>query len=201
MMIGPYKNVRVEFVGKLEDGTVFDSSETNGPLEFQTGTNQVIKGLDDAVQCMEVGVPQKVFIPCEFAYGERSEFAVQKRDLRYIPDAENLPVGETISFFGPAGQKVPAKVLKVEDGFAYLDFNHRLAGQNLIYELEVTEILPEKTRRTPISSYGGMARTANTRPVVEQPVFNNFLDNIGIDTREVFKKNFADLKDDSEVSF
>ena len=199
-MIGPNANVRVEFVGKLEDGTVFDSSEKNGVLEFTTACGQVIKGLDDAVQAMEVGVPQKVHIPMEFAYGPYDERNIQKRELRYIPDADKLPVGETISFFGPVGQKVYAKVLKVDDEYAYLDFNHRLAGKNLIYELTVTEILPSKTRRTPISSYGGMARTADTRPVREQPVFNNFLDHIGMPSAEVIAMGEANLPADADTN-
>ncbi|MCI8468804.1 MAG: peptidylprolyl isomerase [Eggerthellaceae bacterium] len=186
-MIGKYAYVRVAYTGYLEDGTVFDSSEQSGPLEFQTDCGQVIKGLDDAVQVLEVGQKERVRIPCEFAYGPYDERNVQKRDLRYIPNAEELPVGQTISFFGPVGQKVPAKVLKVEDGFAYLDFNHRLAGKDLIFDVEVLEILPPKTRRTPLSAYGAMGRTADTQPVAEQPVFNNFLMNMGLTEEDVDK--------------
>ena len=127
-MIGKNRYVRVAYTGYREDGTVFDSSEAEGPMEFQTDCGQVIKGIDDAVMSMDVGQRATVRIPAEFAYGAYDPRNVQKRDLRYIPNADELPVGETISFFGPVGQKVPAKVLKVEDGFAYLDFNHRLAG-------------------------------------------------------------------------
>ena len=105
-------------------------------------------------------------------------------------------MGETISFFGPVGQKVPAKVLKVEDGFAYLDFNHRLAGQDLVFDLEVLEVLPDRTRRTPLSSYGAMGRTAATRPVREQPVFNNFLDNLGLTPADVMRASERDLPPD-----
>ena len=179
-MIGQYQYVRVAYTGYLEDGTIFDSSEINGPMEFQTDCNQVIKGVDDAVMSMEVGQKETIRVPAEFAYGAYDERNVQKRDLRYIPDANKLPVGEFISFMGPVGQKVPAKVLKIEDGFVYLDFNHRLAGKDLIFDLEVLELLPKKTRRTPLSSYGGLARTAGTSPVEEELVFNNFLDNMGI---------------------
>ncbi|MBR0405676.1 MAG: peptidylprolyl isomerase [Eggerthellaceae bacterium] len=196
-MIGPNVNVRVEFVGKLEDGTVFDSSEMNGPLEFMTDCRQVIRGLDRAVQDMEVGETRTVIIPAEDAYGPYDERNIQQRELRYIPNAEELPVGQVINFFGPAGQKVPAKVLRVDDTYAYLDFNHRLAGKDLVYELTVTEILPRKTRRTPISSYGGMARTADTRPVREQPVFNNLLENLGLSSSDVMRKGEEELPADA----
>ena len=198
-MIGPNVTVRVEFTGTLDDGTVFDSSEMNGPLEFMTDCRQVIKGLDRAVQNMEVGQTRTVRIPAAEAYGEWDERNVQQRELRYIPNAEQLPVGQVINFFGPVGQKVPAKVLRVDDTYAYLDFNHRLAGQDLTYELTVTEILPNKTRRTPISSYGGMARTADTRPVREQPVFNNFLDNLGLTGADIMGKGESSIAPDADA--
>ena len=198
-MIGPNVTVRVEFTGTLDDGTVFDSSEMNGPLEFMTDCRQVIKGLDRAVQNMEVGQTCTVRIPAAEAYGEWDERNVQQRELRYIPNAEQLPVGQVINFFGPVGQKVPAKVLRVDDTYAYLDFNNRLAGQDLTYELTVTEILPNKTRRTPISSYGGMARTADTRPVREQPVFNNFLDNLGLTGADIMGKGDSNLPADADA--
>ena len=199
-MIGPNQYVRIEFTGTLDDGTVFDSSELNGPLEFVTDNGQVIKGLDSIVQEMEVGETRTVRIPAADAYGTWDERNVQQRELRYIPNADKLPVGQVINFFGPVGQKVPAKVLRVDDTYAYLDFNHRLAGQDLTYELTVTELLPKKTRRTPISSYGGMARTADTRPVREQPVFNNFLDNLGLTGADIMRKGEEALPNDADAS-
>ncbi len=198
-MIDKYQYVRVAYTGYLEDGTVFDSSEENGPMEFQTYCGQVIQGIDDAVMSMEVGQKERVRIPAEFAYGVYDERNIQKRDLAYVPNADQLPVGQYINFVGPAGQKVPAKVLKIEDGFVYLDFNHKLAGKNLVYDLEVVELLPKKTRRTPISSYGAMARTADTSPVQEELVFNNFLDNMGITPEDVAKADLERRKRNGEV--
>ena len=61
------------------------------------------------------------------------------------------------------------------------------------------EILPNKTRRTPISAYGGMARTADTRPVRAQPVFNNFLDNLGLTPADIMRKGNESVSDDSEA--
>ena len=67
--------------------------EASGALEFTTDNDQVIKGLDEAVQDMEVGEKRTVSIPAEKAYGPYSELNVQKRELRYIPNADQLPVG------------------------------------------------------------------------------------------------------------
>lgn len=184
-MVSNAQRVLVEYKGMLEDGTVFDSSEENGLLDITIGAGQVIQGLDEVLANMEVGEKRTVTIPCEKAFGRYNEFNIQKRDLRYVPNAEELPVGQRISFMGPGGQKVSALVQKIEDGYVYLDFNNKLAGKTLVYDLEIVEILPKKTRRTPLSDYGAMARTESTHPVDETPVFNNFLDNLGITPKDI----------------
>lgn len=187
-MIGEYQRILVDYKGMLEDGTVFDSSEESGPLDITTNSEQVIKGIDEALMDMEVGETRTVVIPPEKAYGHWDENNVQKRELRYIPNADQLPVGQRIRFMGPAGQPISALVEKIEDGYAYLDFNNKLAGKTLTYELTVKELLPQKTRRTPIADYRGMARTNDTRPVEETPVFNNFLQNLGITPEDIDKR-------------
>ena len=192
------QRVLVEYKGMLEDGTVFDSSKENGPLDITVGAGQVIKGIDEALEGMEVGEVRTVTIPCEKAFGRYSEFNVQKRDLRYVPNADELPVGQRISFMGPGGQKVSALVQKIEDGYVYLDFNNRLAGKTLVYDLKIVEVLPKKTRRTPLSDYGAMARTQGTGPVSEVPVFNNFLDNLGITPKDIDERYEALEKDSGE---
>ena len=68
-MIGLNANVRIEYKGFLEDGTVFDSSELNGPAEFVTGSGQIIEGLDAAIQGMDVGETAMFHIPAKAAYG------------------------------------------------------------------------------------------------------------------------------------
>ncbi len=192
------QRVLVEYKGMLEDGTVFESSKESGPLDITIGAGQVIKGIDETLEGMEVGEVRTVAIPCEKAFGRYSEHNVQKRDLRYVPNADELPVGQRISFMGPGGQKVSALVQKVEDGYAYLDFNHKLAGKTLVYDLKIVEVLPKKTRRTPMSDYGAMARTQGTGPVHETPVFNNFLDNLGVTPEDIDKRYEALEKDSGE---
>lgn len=187
-MIGEYQRILVDFKAMTEDGEVFDSSEISGPLDITTNTHQVIKGVDEALMDMEVGETRTVVIPPEKAFGNYDERNVQKRELRYIPNADQLPVGQRIAFMGPVGQKISALVQKIEDGYAYLDFNNKLAGKTLTYELTVKELLPKKTRRTPISDYRGMARTGETHPVEETPVFNNFLQNLGITPEDIDKR-------------
>ena len=62
-MVASGKTVKVHYTGKLNDGSVFDSSEGREPLEFQVGSGQVIPGFDAAIQQMDVGTSQTVKIP------------------------------------------------------------------------------------------------------------------------------------------
>jgi len=139
-MIENGKKVSVHYKGTLDDGSVFDSSEGRDPLEFTTGQGMMIPGFEAAVVAMNVGDTTNVHIPCAEAYGEYDERAVQHRPVDQIPNADKLPVGETIYFQGPGGQPIPAKVLKIEDGEAWFDFNHQLAGKDLDFEITVVSV-------------------------------------------------------------
>ncbi|MGV8083983.1 MAG: peptidylprolyl isomerase [Coriobacteriia bacterium] len=130
----------VRYKGFLDDGTVFDSTDGIEPLEFVIGSGAVIPGFEKAVLGMAKGESTKVTIPCAEAYGEYCEDAVQTAPAATIPNAGELPVGETIYFNAPDGQCVPAKVLKIEQGLVYFDFNHRLAGKDLTFEITLVDL-------------------------------------------------------------
>jgi len=139
-MIENDKKVSVHYKGTLDDGSVFDSSEGRDPLQFTTGQQMMIPGFEAAVVEMNVGDTVTVHIPCAEAYGEYTEQAIQHSPVDQIPNADQLPVGETIYFQGPGGQPIPAKVLKIEDGEAWFDFNHQLAGKDLNFEITLVSV-------------------------------------------------------------
>ena len=141
-MTKPGQKVRAHYIGTLDDGTVFDSSyDYNEPIEFVVGVGQMIPGFDAAVLSMELGERKKVHIPSAEAYGDYNEEMIRTIPTEYIPDAENLPVGEFIFIPQENGQTMRCKVLKVEDGEATFDLNHELAGQNLNFEIELIAIV------------------------------------------------------------
>lgn len=70
-LCGQRKLVEVDYTGMLLDGSVFDTSNGRGPLEFKTGAGQMIPGFDIMVQDMKEGETRRMILPPDLAYGER----------------------------------------------------------------------------------------------------------------------------------
>lgn len=133
------KKVKTHYRGTLADGTQFDSSYDRGePLEFTCCAGQMIPGFDAAVKEMAVGEKKTVTIPAKDAYGEYNPQAVQTVPVSQVPDADKLPVGQTVYVQGPAGP-FPAQVVSVDSENAVFDMNHELAGKDLTFEIELVE--------------------------------------------------------------
>ena len=134
-------NVSVHYVGRLNDGTEFDSSRgRNTTLSFEVGSTQVIEGFSNAVLGMEVGQTREVSIPPENAYGMPIAEAVQTMPRTIFPEGFELIVGTTIKGKNGAGQDVLAKILEYSENEVKLDMNHPLAGQTLNFEIELVSI-------------------------------------------------------------
>ena len=86
--------VKVNYTGKLQDGTVFDSSANREPLQFSVGEGQVIPGFEEAVLGMNPGDSKSVTIPSEEAYGPYQEELVIVVDETQIPSDLSLEVGQ-----------------------------------------------------------------------------------------------------------
>ncbi len=135
------KIVKIHYKGTLDDGEQFDSSYDRGePIEFKCMEGTVIKGFDDAVVDMNVGDKKSIHLEPSEAYGEYDEKLVMTAPIENIPNAADLPVGETIYLQGPDGMPFPATVVSVDDKEAKFDMNHPLAGKPLNFELELVEV-------------------------------------------------------------
>lgn len=134
------KVVFFQYKGYLPDGTVFDDSKGEAHHVI-IGRHQVMRMLENTLDDMSVGEERTIEIPAEEAYGEYDESAVQKVPTFKIPNGANMPVGEIIAWTAPRSPKpIPAKVLSIENQVATLDFNHPLAGKDIIYWVKVTAI-------------------------------------------------------------
>ena len=134
--------VKVHYHGKLRSGETFDSSNGREPLEFTVGSGQVIKGFDDGVKGMKVGDKKTVEINVENAYGEKSpEMIIEFPKTQFPPDM-NPEQGQQLMMSNGDGQSFPVTVAEVREESVLLDANHPLAGQDLIFDLELVDIVP-----------------------------------------------------------
>jgi FKBP-type peptidyl-prolyl cis-trans isomerase 2 len=131
--------VTVNYTGKLEDGTIFDSSLNEGrePLTTVLGEGSLIKGFEDGLVNMSEGESKTIEIDPSEAYGEYREDMINDIPKSQVPEGVN--VGDMLQGFGPMGP-INVKVLEINEETVKLDANHPLAGKKLIFDLEVVSI-------------------------------------------------------------
>ncbi len=132
--------VRLHYTGTLADGSVFDSSEGREPLEFTVGEGHVIVGLDKALPGMAVGDSKTVEIAADEAYGPYQDDARQSVPRSQIPPTIELNEGMQLQMQMPSGRAVPVTVAEVSEETVVLDANHRLAGKDLTFAIEIVSI-------------------------------------------------------------
>lgn len=132
--------VRIHYTGKLTDGTQFDSSVGRDPLEFTLGQNQIIPGLEREIDGMSVGEKKTVTVAADEAYGPRQDEAVHDVPRTEIPDHIELEVGAELQASAQGGQTMRLKVVALNDETVTLDANHPLAGEDLVFEVELLEV-------------------------------------------------------------
>lgn len=139
--------VKVHYHGKLNDGTTFDSSEGRGPLEFEIGSGQVIAGFDEGVTGLSVGEKKTVEIPVDQAYGPVSENHIFDFPKSQFPEEmiDQLQIGMPLQMQTEAGHPVQVTIKEIKDDSVVLDANHPLAGKDLIFDIELVEIIPGKS--------------------------------------------------------
>jgi FKBP-type peptidyl-prolyl cis-trans isomerase 2 len=132
-------SVTVNYTGKLEDGTVFDTSLTEGrePLSVTLGQGSLIPGFENGLIGMSVGESKTIEIDVDDAYGPINEEAFVDVPKDKVP--ENIEVGMMLQTFGPAGVSV-VKVLEINEETVKIDANHPLAGKKLIFDVEVLSL-------------------------------------------------------------
>lgn len=137
--------IKVHYHGKLTDGSTFDSSEGREPLEFEVGSGMVIPGFDDGVTGMAIGEKKTINIPADEAYGQKEDERIMEFPLdRFPPDMEP-EIGMQLNMSNGQGENIPVVITEVNDDSVTLDANHPLAGEELIFDLELVEIVAAKS--------------------------------------------------------
>ncbi len=134
------KQVKVHYVGTLDDGSKFDSSRDRGePLAFTCMAGQMIPGFDEAVRTMEVGQTTTIRLEPEDAYGPRRLDLIQSVPVAQLPGAEGLSIGQRVMLQSVSGQPIQATVTDKDDKTVTFDMNHEMAGKALTFEIELLE--------------------------------------------------------------
>lgn len=136
--------VLVHYTGRLDDGSVFDTSQQRGPLRINLGETKLIPGFQSAVVGMETGETKTATIPADEAYGPRRDEMVLEVDRGKLPPEISPHVGQDLQLQTQTGQPVPAKVVNVTDDSITVDANHPLAGKELTFDIELVNIESEK---------------------------------------------------------
>ncbi len=140
----PAKNgdtVKIHYTGRLQDGTVFDSSSDREPLKFNIGSGQVIPGFEEAVTGMVVGEKKTTQVSCDKAYGERNPSMVMVVDREHVPSEIEPEVGQRLEVGSPNGELLAVTIVDVNEENITLDANPPLAGEDLTFDIELVEIV------------------------------------------------------------
>lgn len=132
--------VSVHYRGTLADGTLFDSSEGRDPLTFTLGTGDVIPGFENGIIGLEPGGSVTITIEPEDAYGPRVPELTHQVTVDDFAEAPY--VGGMVTLLSPEGDEMPGRIVAIEGEAVMLDFNHPLAGETLIFDIDLVDVKP-----------------------------------------------------------
>ena len=133
--------VKVHYTGRLENGMVFDCTTSDSPLLFIIGEDKLIPGFEEAVIGMRPGDSKKVKVPADKAYGPYHNDLAMVVNHDQLPEGFEPEVGERVEMPHEMGYPVVYTVTEVSESTVTLDANHILAGKDLIFEIQLVEIL------------------------------------------------------------
>jgi peptidylprolyl isomerase len=133
--------VQVHYTGKLDDGTVFDTSQDRDPLEFKIGGSEMIRGLQNGVIGMSVGDSKTFKVIADEAYGPRIEKLVAVLDPERFNADMQPSVGQRLQLVQTDNRRIFATVKAVSDSGVTIDANHFLAGKDLAFDVHLVAIL------------------------------------------------------------
>lgn len=132
-------NVQVHYTGRLTNGSVFDSSLEREPLAFPLGQGMVIKGFDDGVTGMTIGEKKTITIPVDEAYGPLDENLVFMFERTQFPPDIPIEIGVELNMHH-GNETISVTIVETNETHVILNGNHPLAGEELIFDLELVSI-------------------------------------------------------------
>ena len=136
-VIGENSKVTLHYALAMEDGTVIDSTFEGTPISFTMGDGTMIEGLEAVLMGLKTDDSQSVSIPPQEGFGFPDAEAIQVMPLDEFPADMAPQAGQIIAFNMPNGEEIPGTVLDVTAANVKIDFNHPLAGHEVICTVRV----------------------------------------------------------------
>jgi peptidylprolyl isomerase len=133
-------HVKIRYTGRLDDGTVFATSEDSRPMEFTLSMNDVLPAIEEAVEGMEPGDTKTVLVPFDEAFGPWREELIHQIPRDSLPEDVEVEAGQRLWVEQPAGDPVIVSVMDVSESTVTIDANHPLAGEDLVLDLELVDV-------------------------------------------------------------
>ena len=135
--------VSLEYTLTGDDGKVIDTNKGKEPLRYVDGRDQIIPGLEKALEGLAAGAEKKVTVKPEDGYGEVDPKNFQEVPKETVP-ADSRKVGATLVAQTPEGQQFPVRVHEIKETTVVMDMNHPLAGKTLFFEVKVLDVKPSE---------------------------------------------------------
>lgn len=141
MKISSNSTVHLHFNLILQDGTLADSSHAyQKPGVFTLGDGTFSSAIEEQLLGMAVGEKKRFSLAPADAFGDRDENKLYPLDLSIFPPEMELEEGLIVTFEQPNKQELPGVIRQIEHALVWVDFNHPLAGQHLMMDVEIINI-------------------------------------------------------------
>lgn len=132
--------VTINYIGTLDNGRIFHSTDEHGPLTFTIGARQIFPGLEQALIGMRAGEVKNVVLPADEAYGPHRLENIISVAHHAFPVGKEITAGQKLSIEFTGGVSRVMMVTGVSETDVTLDGNHPLAGQDLTFALKLDRV-------------------------------------------------------------
>ncbi len=129
----------------LTNDTVIESSFDDDPVEITMGNSDITDGMELSLFGLEEGDSQTLMLTPEQGFGLRDEENISDMPLTDFPDGLHPEAGLSFSFETPDGQEIPGTVVRLKDDSVEVDFNHPLAGHEIIFTVDILAVNNSQT--------------------------------------------------------
>jgi len=145
LTIGAGCEVTMHFTLALEDGTIADASVDGEPMTFVIGDGTLIQGLEMVLYGLKNGEKQSLSIDPRDTFGFPEDENIHTLARTEFPDELNIEEGMIIGFSTPSGEEIPGAIMEIKDDEVKVDFNHPLAGHEVVFSVEIVDIKPAQS--------------------------------------------------------